>query len=71
MSFLDLIEKTREKPEAAKKTIAIFWTVFVTGIIAIIWLGIFTLSTGNTKKNVEKYENPFGVIKESVKSFKF
>ncbi|MBU1178833.1 hypothetical protein KKB69_00620 [Patescibacteria group bacterium] len=64
MSFLDWIEKTRLKPEAARRRIAVVWTFLITGALAVVWLSVF-FSGGKIEQN-KNYSSPFSIIKDLI-----
>ncbi len=68
MSFLESIEKLRNKPESSRKRIAIIGAFLVTIIIAIIWLSVVFVI--KKEKENKTYHSPFSVIKEVLKSEK-
>ncbi|MFC1756885.1 hypothetical protein ACFLZC_01875 [Patescibacteria group bacterium] len=40
MGFLERIENTRNKPENARRRLAIIWAIIFTALVAFVWLTI-------------------------------
>lgn len=69
MSILDWIEKTRGKPETARRRIALGITLLVTVVIAIVWLTIVFVSGGQSvsEKTADvSSKTPFSIISDTI-----
>ena len=66
MSFFDLLDKVRAKPESYRYRVLFTGLTFFMGLIVILWI-TFSFFLPESKPVSEKREiSPFGVLKDTV-----
>ncbi|MBI4155768.1 MAG: hypothetical protein HY507_00870 [Candidatus Zambryskibacteria bacterium] len=70
--MFDFLEKLRSKPEKVKKQIAFFVSIFLAGIIFVVWLSVIYPDFRQSQKQKQKVENltpsPFSTFTTQLSS---